>query len=80
MNTKLVVLLMNDPPSKEKLSQCKNFTDFIKNEQITIEETSKEKSESSLTSLGIFGNNNNLPEENNSSKDPSQSTIGTKKG
>ncbi|HFD0826704.1 TPA: hypothetical protein ACUNL2_003147 [Legionella pneumophila] len=80
MNTKLVVVLMNDPSSKEKLSQCKNFTDFINNEQITIEETSKEKSESSLTNLGIFGNTNKLPEENNSSKDASQSTMGTKKG
>ncbi|HAU1718434.1 TPA: hypothetical protein JBI80_13790 [Legionella pneumophila] len=70
MNTKLVVLLMNDPPSKEELSQCKNFTDFIKNEQIIIDETSKEKSESSLANLGIFGDNKNNNLLDSSKEDP----------
>jgi hypothetical protein len=75
MNKKLVVLLMNDPPTKEKLSQCKNFTDFIKIEQIIIDETSKEKSESSLANLGMFGDNINLLDVNKSSKTDAQTTM-----
>ncbi|HAU1605237.1 TPA: hypothetical protein JBJ19_10390 [Legionella pneumophila] len=74
-NTKLVVLMMNNPSSKERLTQCERFVRFIEKEQIGIEETNKVKNESSLSNLGLFAGNNNLPEENN----PSPSTVGNKK-
>ncbi|HFE6604451.1 TPA: coiled-coil domain-containing protein [Legionella pneumophila] len=75
-NTKLVVLLMNNSSSKERLAQCERFTSFIKKEQIRIEESDKVKNQPSLANLGLFGDNNNLPEE----KGPSPSPMGTKKG
>lgn len=81
-NTKIVVLLMNNPSSKEMLMKCEAFTNFIEKEHIPVEDTDKVKSQPSLTNLSLFGgnNNNNLPEEKDLSADASQSTIGTKKG